>query len=162
MQTSHIIAEMLDQSRKFNRYYMSLLDPARIHESYQLEGMAVNSALWIVGHLVWAEIGIVNETNDGQIDQPDWLEPFKIKARDFDPSQAPTWETMHKDMVRVHADCLAYIRAQSDEDLELPAFVAPAQWNTTRKKSFYHAIRHESFHTGQLSWIAKLHGGRTP
>jgi len=162
MEIAATIAEMLDQSRKFNRFYISQLDPDRVHERYTLEGKLLNSAYWIVGHLVWAEVSLVLIQEGKQdLDLP-WLKEFQIGKRDGNFETAPSWPELLGLMRTWHDKCLEFIRTQTPEDLATPTYVAPARWDTVRKKAFYHCIRHESFHTGQLSWIAGVHGGRTP
>lgn len=162
MQTSHVIAEMLDHSRKFNLFYLLKVDPARATERYMFEGRQKNSAHWIMGHLIWAELGIIHESCGGpNMDLP-WLKQFRIGGNSPATFQGPDFHELLIEMGRVHDHCLDYIRSLSDEDLEAPAFVAPANWNTVRRKALYHGIRHESFHTGQLSWIAQAHGAALP
>lgn len=162
MQKSHVIAEMLDQSRKFNRFYISKLDPERVHERYEMDGVQMNSAYWIIGHLGWAELGVVVETCGGPALDIPWIEDFRIGKQEKGDFQGPSLVELMTDLERIHQHSLDFIRSQSDEDLEIPAYLAPARWDTVRRKVFYHAIRHESFHTGQLSWIAKVHGSKMP
>ena len=156
------IAEMLDQGRKFNRYYISLLDPKRIHESYTFDSLPMNSAFFIVGHLGWAEWALVTDSLKGPAFESPILEKFHIGSQKGSTPTDIAFPELVAEMDRVHNFTLEYIRGLSEEELAEEVYVAPARWNTTRKKGLYHMIRHESFHTGQLGWIAKLHGGRTP
>ena len=162
MQKSHVIAEVLDQSRKFNLYYISKLDPARVRERYAFEGDMKNSAHWIVGHLGWAELGLAVDACGGpDLDIP-WVNEFRKGNGGGNDFVGPEFGELVQDLGRIHAHVLEYIRSLSDEDLEIPAYVAPAKWETVRRKALYHIVRHESFHTGQLAWIAKVHGSKLP
>lgn len=156
------IAEMLDQSRKFNRYYISLLDHDRLHESYTLDSVKMNSAYFIVGHLGWTEWAIITQSLKGPAFEAPLLEQFHIGSRQGSHPVELDFGALVAEIDRVHAFTLDYIQGLSEAELEEDVFLAPANWNTVRRKALYHVIRHESFHTGQLSWIAKVHGAKTP
>ena len=76
METAHTIAALLDQGRKFNLIYIRMLDPSRLHERYTFNGVEMNSAQWIIGHLAWAEVSMVLGLCGGQIPKLPWLEQF--------------------------------------------------------------------------------------
>lgn len=162
MSKSIVIAEMLDQSRKFNKFYLSKLDPLRMHERVELNGIVMNSPYWIIGHLAWAEAGTIQDSCKGPSLLKDWMEPFAIGQGPESVLEGPELPRILADMDEIHSLSLEYIRSLSDEQLELPAYVAPARWETVVRKAIYHGIRHESFHTGQLSWIAKVQGAQLP
>lgn len=161
MEKSQVIAEMLDQSRKFNRFYISKLSLEHIHDRYELNGVQMNSAYWIVGHLAWGEAGILQESCNGPKLFRPWMKHFSIGQQPSQEAPIPFGDLLGE-LDEVHQLSLEYIRSLSDEDLEQPAFVAPARWDTVVRKALYHGIRHESFHTGQLSWIAKVQGAQLP
>ncbi|HHG86112.1 MAG TPA: DinB family protein [Bacteroidetes bacterium] len=162
MQISHTIAEMFDYSYKFNLYYLNKLDPKRLHEPLITNGETGNSAYWLLGHLLWGEAEVVMEVL-GETPLPiPWVRHFAMKIRKQEVKDLPDFQALVKEMDRVHTLAMEMIRKQSDEDLQLPAFVQPANWHTIRKKALYHTIRHQSFHTGQLALIAKSHGAETP
>lgn len=153
---------MMDQSRKFNRYYISLLDQARLHETYTFDSEEMNSAYFIVGHLAWTEWAILTQSLKSPAFEAPLLKKFHIGSKKGShPTDLP-FEELVAEMDRVHAFGMDYIQGLSEEELETPVFIAPANWNTVRRKGLYHMIRHESFHTGQLAWIAKIHGAKTP
>ena len=156
------IAEMLDQCRKFNRYYISLLDYARLHESYTFDNLQMNTAYFIVGHLAWTEWGIITQSLDGPEFPAPAIEKFHIGSQKGSHPVDLPFADLVAEMDRIHQYALNYIQGLSEEQLEEKVYVAPARWNTVRRKALYHMIRHESFHTGQLAWIAKVHGARTP
>lgn len=161
MQKSHVIAEMLDQSRKFSLYYISQLDPVRVKERLPFNGELKNSAYWIVGHLGWAELGLVSEACGAPGMDIPWMKEFR-KGDAGEGFEGPDFGELLQDLGRIHTHALDYIRSLDDGELEVPAYVAPARWSTVRRKALYHIVRHESFHTGQLAWIAKAHGSKLP
>lgn len=156
------IAEMLDQGRKFNRYYISLLDPARIHESYTFEGMQMNPAYFIVAHLGWTEWSFLVE----QFKVPDFEAPFLAHfgkgSSKADYPRDLAFPELLKEMGRAHSAMLGYIQGLTEADLNQEIHIEVMNWTTSKRKALYHLIRHEGFHTGQLSWIAKVHGSKTP
>lgn len=162
MTTSEVIAEMLDASRKFNLFYLQKVPLDAIHHRLVVDGRESNSAYWLVGHLLWAEASGVIGSTGGQCPDIPWLEEFSIGKTPEEMVLRPSFEELMAKFTEVHALALAHIRSQTDEMLQLPSHVVPAKWNTTRQKAFYHFIRHESFHTGQLSFIAKSKGAQVP
>jgi len=156
------IAEMLDQSRNFTRFYLSQIDPERIHERHTFDGIPGNSAHFLMGHLAWSEWLLITE----YLKQPDFASPlasiFHIKAKEENIKVQYTYQDLYTEMTRIHQATLEYIRNLEASDLEEEVYLAPANWHTTLKKALYHIIRHESFHSGQLALIAKVQGGKIP
>lgn len=159
MKTSHVIADMYDMGRKFNLYYLSKLDPALLHHRPVIDGREGNSAYWIACHLLWAEVeGVLRATGYEVPESLNWVKEFGIGQNPYSGHTAPDFAGVMEIMAGVHQVALEHIRSHSDEDLQIPAYVAASNWNTVRQKAFYHFIRHESFHTGQISIIGKAAG----
>lgn len=156
-----IIADIFEETRKLTRFYISKVDPTWAEWQPTADGVPLNSAYWLVAHLTWAQHALLVQSLGGPpLDIP-WLKHYALGADGTLHEGRPSFEELLADFNRVHAHAMQYVRTLTDEQLEEPAEITAIAWQTTKRKVFYHAIRHEGTHIGHLGWLCKIKGVKT-
>jgi hypothetical protein len=154
------LADMLDMARQLTRWYLSLLKNTDMKHRFELNGIQLNSPLWIAAHLVWAENMLVLHSTGGNPVSISWLDRFQLGA-EYDESSLPNVKDVLDSMKAVHHCSIQHIRSLSDNQLDEPNHSGISFGANTKRNILQHAIRHESIHAGHLGWICKLHGIKT-
>ncbi len=158
---AQMIADIFDETRKLTRFYLSKVDPAWAEWQPVADGVPLNSAYWLVAHLTWAEHALLVASLGGpKLDIP-WMKHYALGTDGTLHEGRPSFEELVNEFNRVHQHAMQYLRSLTDEQLEEPADTAAMQWNATKRKVAYHAIRHEGTHVGHLGWLCKIKGQKT-
>lgn len=157
-----VIADMLESTRQLNKYFIKKLDTDKLTQVYNVDGVELNSAYWVLAHTMWAEHYLTIKALGGPATPPElaWLEHYGINSDGSilgDPlSMKDLWAAMEE----VHQQSQAFVRSLTDEELSMEPNINSNIWNTKRDVLF-HAVRHEAQHMGHISWLCKLHGSKT-
>lgn len=161
MSESKVIANIFDYTRSLTKHYIEELKNINVYKYYEVNGVKLNSVLWIIAHLAWAEKYIMLESIGGPEVKIDWLKEFRIGAEANPKDSWPKYEEALKAMDEVHATAKEFVKGMDDKLLEDEIYLKDVDWRTTKRTILYHAIRHEGTHAGHLSWICKINGIKT-
>ncbi|MCB0669301.1 MAG: DinB family protein [Saprospiraceae bacterium] len=157
----NIIADILDNTRRLTRWYFSLLEEDMIFYQFTLNENDVNSAYWIAGHLSWAQY-VVLRALDPQVRDIPWIHEFALGTPSVDPTHGPEFTEVWDAFNNLHRQTIQLIRrfptSQLDQDFPDENMHFVFQSN---RMAFYHLIRHEGYHSGQLGLICKGAGVQT-
>lgn len=160
---ANALADTFESVRTLARWYISKMKDADMFHEFEVSGQRLNSAYWLVAHLAWAENFLLLQALGGKALDIPYLEQFKIGAKmPEDKTGLPSVKQILDDWKEIHAAAMAHVRSLSDETLskDNPMGMGFGGDNTYRMM-LHHAIRHESMHTGHLSWLCKLYGIKT-
>jgi uncharacterized damage-inducible protein DinB len=116
-----------------------------------------NSAHFIVGHLVVSRFGIAGMI--GLEGRPDLKKLFGMGAKDQNPSAYPPISELMSDWMVVSEKMLKRLGEMTEAELTAaPPFEIPGVEKSVRGCINF-LVFHESYHVGQLAYIARLHGG---
>jgi hypothetical protein len=160
--TGKVLAETFAASRQMTRYYLSKLKESDPTIRHNHDGIQLNSAYWIIAHLIWAEDMLMLRCMGHKGCGVAWLDQFEIAS---DPSQVSI-QLSFKELLdlqkEVHGITLLHL-AQMTEDEFAEENSLGIDFGGEKSKKFMalHGIRHEGVHTGHLGIIAKLAGVKT-
>lgn len=115
----------------------------------------VNHALWLTGHMIWAEDYLLAEIPTGRT--------FRSKENDFyfDHSsekmpndQYPPWAEVRAEYVVVHEKVMKNLAKFNQIDMRRPSFLE-RQWFPTAAHSISHQVTHGHYHLGQLMYLTR-------
>jgi len=158
---AQIIADIFEETRKLTRFYLSKIDPAWAEWQPEADGVKLNSAYWLVAHLVWAEHALLVASMGGTTLNLPWLNHYALGSDGSLHEDRPSFSAMIAQLNEIHQYADDFVRTLTDEQLNEPASITAIQWNTTKRKVLYHAIRHEGTHVGHLGWLCKIKGIKT-
>ena len=152
-----LLADTFQKSRDLTRWYLSLLKDSDAHKQWELNGQRLNSILWLASHIVWAENFLLIKGIGGQPVAIDWVEHYNISSKGDIHHPEHNMKNVMATMKEVHEKAMAHVVTITDEqmDAENPAGFGFGGVKTNRIL-IQHAIRHESQHTGHLSWLCKI------
>lgn len=130
---------------------------------FAVEDKKLNSAYWILAHLIWAENFLLIQALGGKAFEYDWLPKFAIGVPCPEPGgNLPEVKQLLDIWKEVHPAAMQHVRSLSDDVLatDNPMGMGFGGDNSYRMM-IQHAIRHEAMHTGHLSWLCKLYGIKT-
>ncbi len=158
---AQLLAEVFEETRKLTRFYLSKIDPDWAEWRPVADGVPLNSAYWLVAHLAWAENALILQSLGGQgVDIP-WLKHYALGCDGKLHDNRPSFSELLQELDRVHQQAMQQARALTDEQLDEPASDSEIQWRGSKRKVFYHAIRHEGTHVGHFGWLCKIKGVET-
>ncbi len=163
MTQAEVLANTFQSVRGLTKYYFSQFPENKLHEELKVKGITFNTAYWLAAHLVWTEhFLILQGVADKNLNIP-WLDEFKIGST---PERKDSWlsyQEIMETMDKVHEEAMNVIKGLTDEQLEEENFLGYTFGGVNSKKALIvHSIRHEPMHTGQLSWLLKLHSVEMP
>jgi len=161
MTNAEMIADVLDSARGLTNYYLGKLADVDPLQQFTLDGVTLNSPLWIAAHLAWAEHSLVEGGMEAREMPFEWMKTFSLGSPNVPTADWPSMSEAVQAMATVHATTTDYIRGLSDEALEETITLGKMRWTDPRKKILYHVIRHEGTHAGHLGWLCTLHGIKT-
>lgn len=146
-------------ARNLSNYYISKMGSIDIHKVYEINGVKMNSAYWILAHLVWTEHFLVIEGIGGESLGIEWLNDFGFGSEPDEIKNQPSIEEIKKRFEEVHSKAMDILNSMTDELMEAENNIE-ANFGGSKDKFhvLMHAIRHEPMHIGQLSWILKING----
>lgn len=152
------LAAMMDRARQWTLFYFQALKDQDLHRRFVCEGTELNSAFWIIAHLATTENGLLLAATGGPFEKYPWAKHYTLRGAGLPPDQAPPFSEVWDRFNSVHAKATAHVATLTDEQLAAPnptplPFIGPRVHDVVT-----HAIRHESTHTGHLSWLCKLYG----
>lgn len=157
-----LIADMLENTRQLNKFFIKKLDADKLTQTYAVDGTELNSAYWVIAHTIWAEEYLTIRTLNGPTTPPElsWLKHYGINSDGSILGDPISLKELWTIMEEVHQRSQSFVRSLTDEFLEMPAKHETPIWKTNRDVLF-HAVRHEAQHMGHISWLCKLHGNKT-
>ncbi len=156
-----ILAHVMDRARQYSRNYLSTLKDADPHREFICEGKKLNTQFFLVAHLAVSENGLLLRATDGPFEKFSWAKHFSVGSQGLPKEQCPPYEEVWATFKAVHEKTMAHLPTLSDEALAAPNITGLNLIGTTVRDVITHAIRHESLHTGHISWLCKLHGIKT-
>lgn len=157
-----VLAEMVDKTRALSLYYIEKLKTTDLHKTYEVEGVKLNPAFWIIAHMAVTQNGLLLRCTGAPGIKISWAKLFNMGSSVLLPADCPPLEEVLATLKEVHEHALQHIRNLAPEALDQlnPAGFEILGENTIRGM-IIHFIRHEASHAGQLGWICKLNGIKT-
>ncbi|HAX47949.1 MAG TPA: DinB family protein [Ignavibacteria bacterium] len=148
-------------ARNLSNYYISKMEGIDIHKVYEVNGVQMNSAYWILAHLVWTEHFLIVEGIGGESMGIEWLNDFGFGSAPDKIRNKPPIEEVKQRFEDVHNRSMDILNKLTDEQMKEGNNIE-ANFGGSKDKFhvLMHAIRHEPMHIGQLSWILKANGVR--
>jgi uncharacterized damage-inducible protein DinB len=156
-----ILAHMMERTRQYSRNYLSALKDADPHREFVCEGKKLNTQFFLVAHLAVSENGLLLRATGGPFEKFSWAKHFSVGSQGLPKEQCPPYEEVWATFKAVHEKTMAHLPTLSDEALNAPNITGLDLIGSTVRDVITHAIRHESLHTGHISWLCKLHGIKT-
>jgi len=159
---ANVLADAYESVRALTRWYLSKMKEVDMFKEFEVDDKKLNSAYWVMAHLVWAENFLLLRALGGKpVDLP-WLDQFGISSTPVKRDTLPEVKHVLDEWKAVHVTAMTHVRSLPDDLLatDNPAGFGFAGDNSYRMM-IQHAIRHEAMHTGHLSWLCKLYGIKT-
>lgn len=157
MNDNIVIADILEDTRRLTLYFIKQLDPEQASQRFSAAGYALNSAAWLMGHLVWAEDALTMRALGHKGMGYPWLKYFDFNADGSLPADAPGFKELYNALRETHEASQAFLRNLDPATLDEASTGELASYWDSKRKILYHAIRHEGQHSGHISWLVKLH-----
>lgn len=154
---AQLLAETLDTARGLSKWYLSLLKNTDMTHAFEVNGIKLNSPLWIAAHLAWAENMLVLQATGGKPIENEWLNKVMLGSP-HETTFLPDAKEVLNTMKNIHELSMQHLATLADEALDEPNLSGISFGKDTKRIAIQHAIRHEATHAGHLSWICKLHG----
>jgi len=156
-----ILAQSMDMARHLTLSYYRLLRDKDIEKQFKCDGVKLNSAYWIMGHLAVSQNYLVLKMTGAEIIRFPWAKPFGMGGAM--PAEGSEERVDISEILsilnQVHDRCLTHIVALTTKQLDMAVETnLPIGREKTARGVLMHAIRHEASHAGHLSWLCKLHG----
>jgi len=160
-----------------NDWLLNLLEDAHTHTLAQVEDLTdaemlfqprpgVNHPLWLLGHILWSEDGLILSRCGGKSALPKGYEGlFAMRTNpQADPSLYPKKAEVLRVLADVHTQAVKVVKGLTPEQLEerplgydkLPAGARELFWS--KGACVGHHATHESAHAGQISILRRLMG----
>ena len=160
MNEAAVIAEIYARTRQITRFFLNKVPADKFSSRPVAEGRKMNSAQWILGHLIQTEGDLGLRGTGGSPEEYPWLDKFTFGSTLSDnPADHPSKEELMQAFDTQEQLVQKHIRSLSDEDLGKET---GNSWLKTYRDQLYHMIRHEGSHAGHLGWIAAIYGADTP
>lgn len=153
------LVKTYDMMRNLSKFYISKLSGLDLKKQFEIDGIKLNSAYWLIAHLVWTEHYLIIEGIGGESMGIEWLNDFAIGTSFDDLMNEPEIEEILAKLDKVHKRAIEILSNMTDEQLQAENNIE-ANFGGQRSKEnvLMHAIRHEPMHIGQISWILKANG----
>lgn len=159
---SRTLAETYKNARGLTKFYFYKLRNEDITKEFEINGIRLNSASWLMTHLVWAEYFLLVEGLSGEKNYEPWMREVQFGTNPADRKNIPSIDEVLNKMEEVHALAQDKITALTSEELNKPNLVSLTFAGGDSKRNIInHAIRHEASHSGHLGWLCKLFGIKT-
>lgn len=158
---AQVLAQVMDRARQYTLLYFNKLKDQDLHRRFVCEGKELNTAYWLIAHLTATENGLLLWSIGGPFQKFSWAKHFNFGSAGLPPAECPPFDEIFAMFNAVHERALTHVSGLPDEALDGPNTTGMAAIGTTVRDAITHAIRHESAHTGQLSWLCKVYGIRT-
>ena len=156
------LVKTYEMTRNLSKFYISKLEGLDLHKVYEINGVKMNSAYWLLAHLVWTEHFLIIEGIGGDSMGIEWLEDFSFGAEPDKINNPPAIEEVFTKMDEVHKRAMEILNNLTDGQMQEENNIEASFGGSKSKQNvLMHAIRHEPMHIGQLSWIVKASGVKT-
>lgn len=154
-----LLADTLDIAVQFRLFYFKYLQNTDLHKRWEINGVKLNSAGWILSHLIWTENYLLLHSCFGEpVDLPNFKE-YDMGKDAGDITRFPSLDEIKSAGKEVHAKAMNHIRSFSGDDLNRVSTFGRFQFakgENTVRVVIQHAIRHEGYHVGQLGTLAAI------
>lgn len=155
---ANTLADAFDYSRRISLDYFNKIRDKDIYREFEVNGTKLNSAYWLLGHLVVTENYLLLKSTGGEIVRFGWARPFGLGGSLEQVTEKVSLDEMFATMNEVHGKAMQHIRSLTNEQLRLPNTGAIKFGDGSIYDVIRHAIEHEGAHGGHLGWLNKLHG----
>ena len=95
-----------EMARNLSKYYISKLEGLDFHKVYEINGVKMNSAYWMLAHLVWTEHFLIIEGIGGESLGIEWLNDFGFGSEPDKIENPPAIEEVKKRLEEVHKSAI--------------------------------------------------------
>ena len=156
------LVDFFESARKITMYYFNKLKDVGYDRVPVADGVALNSAKWIMAHLVWTENFLLLQGLGGEQVTFPWFSKVAFGTPLAKPEELPPIEEILEGMKQVHEAAIAHLQTLTDEQLLEPNLNGMSfSGDNSKRFLVLHACRHESGHAGQLGWHCKIAGIKT-
>jgi hypothetical protein len=149
-------------TRDLVHMYFGKMNELDWEENLEVNDQKLNSILWQVCHMAWAQDFLILKAGGGEDLKIDWLDLFKIGSAPPEKKMYPSQKKALEVFNAIHESSSAFLNSIHDDVLLEPNFNGMNfKRGNTIEASLMHHIRHEGIHCGQLSLLAKLNGIKT-
>lgn len=153
------LIKTFEMARNLSKFYISKINGIDLKKRYEIGGVKLNSAYWLMAHLVWTEHFLIIEGVGGESLGIEWLNDFGFGSTGEDVPNGPAIGEVLNTLDEVHAKAIEILNSMTDEMLDSDNNIEATFGGSKSKRTvIMHAIRHEPMHIGQLSWILKISG----
>ena len=153
------LIKAFEMARNLSKFYISKLDGLDIHKVYEINGIKMNSAYWMLAHLVWTEHFLIIEGIGGESMGIEWLNDYGFGSEPDKLEDQPTIDEVKLRSEEVHKRAIEILNGMTDEMMQEENNIeADFSGSKSKENVLMHAIRHEPMHIGQISWILKANG----
>ena len=115
----------------------------------------VNHALWLTGHMIWAEDYLLVEVPTGKtFRSKEWDYCFDHSSEKLPDDEYPPWGEVRAEFTVVHEKAMKQLARLNHSDLHRPSFLE-RQWFPTVLHSIAHQVTHGHYHLGQLVYLTR-------
>jgi hypothetical protein len=159
MTEAHMLSRQLNKARELSLWYLSLLKECDAQKTFTCGDKTFNSYYWEVGHMTVTESYLSIYLTYGHAPKIEWAKLFGLGSSNVITDQHPPFSVIWKTFKEIHQAAIEHVATLTDEQLNQPT-KAPFKLAgvETVRDAIIHCIRHESLHTGHLSWLCKFHG----
>ncbi len=159
---AEILLNVYKNVRSLTKFFIGNLGNIDIHKSFELNGIGMNTAHWIVSHLAWSENMLILNSVGNTDAEISWLNEYEFGSNPSQVKTRPEMGALLQTLDSIHGKATEIIGNLSAEDLESDNHLGHAFGGSKSKRNvIIHAIRHEPMHSGQLTWLIKADGGKT-
>ncbi|HLX63806.1 MAG TPA: DinB family protein [Planctomycetota bacterium] len=116
----------------------------------------VNHALWLTGHMIWAEDYLLIEIPSGKtFRSKEWDVCFDHSSEKLSDDEYPPWGEVRAEFTIVHEKAMKHLARLNPIDLHRPS-VLERQWFPSAAHSIAHQVTHGHYHLGQLMYLTRL------
>jgi len=163
MNVTDFIVHLLEDTRK---YTLGLVGDLSDKEMVFQPQPSTNHALWLLGHIVTSEDGLILRWCGGRSAMPqDYRQLFFMGTRpQADPSVYPKKGEVLRVLAKVHAQALKVVKGLSAKQLDarpegydqMPEGARDLFWS--KGACIWHHAMHEASHAGQITLLRRLLG----
>lgn len=156
---AEFLARMMDHARKATLAYFKPLEHTDLHETPEFQGVRLNSAFWIIAHLAVSQNGMLLFSTGGPGIKASWAKQFVMGSVPPPPEQCPPFSEVWQLFNDVHQASLKHIAGFTEEQLAMPNKTGVDFGGKNQvREVLMAAVRHDSYHCGQLGWLCKIQG----
>jgi len=157
-----VLSYFRDEMETVGRQWLDLVPSFGKDGALWRPGETLNHALWLTGHMAWAEDYLVLEVPKGAaVRRKDWDALFDHTSEKLPADQYPSFDEVVSEYRRVHGDVLKRLAALTPGDLAR-ASASGQRWFPTAAHAISHQVTHGHYHLGQFVLLEKLWSERRP